>query len=421
MQEQFDPYHKWLAITPQEQPPDHYRLLGISRFEADPDVIAHAADQRMAHLRGFQTGPHTADSQRLLNEVAAARLTLMDARRRAGYDALLRSAAPADGEPPVAGSSAAPARPTAGPNSGRTFGSFRLAECLRQSKFAGIYRAEDLETGHSYSLKFLTSTAAADETLCKRFRREIDLTTRINHPHLVAGYSGGQWEDVWYLVTEYVVGTDLQALVAQGGPLPVDQAVEYLHQAAQGLGQLHQLQVYHRNVSPKNLLVDIQGRIKVTNLMLARIEEGSELDQGEALTRMGDTMGTVEYMAPEQAANPAGVDQRADIYALGCTLYFLLNAGPVYLGRSAMEKLLAHRKQPIPSLKVRLPDVPDWLDLAFQKMIAKDPAQRYASMEEVCQALMPAGKKSPWSGLLGLVRRVKTRLLGPGKAAGSPE
>ena len=174
MQEQFDPYHKWLAITPQEQPPDHYRLLGISRFEADPDVIAHAADQRMAHLRGFQTGPHTADSQRLLNEVAAARLTLMDARRRAGYDALLRSAAPADGEPPVAGSSAAPARPTAGPNSGRTFGSFRLAECLRQSKFAGIYRAEDLETGHSYSLKFLTSTAAADETLCKRFRREID-------------------------------------------------------------------------------------------------------------------------------------------------------------------------------------------------------------------------------------------------------
>ena len=202
-------------------------------------------------------------------------------------------------------------------------------------------------------------------------------------------------------MTEYVVGTDLQALVAQGGPLPVDQAVEYLHQAAQGLGQLHQLQVYHRNVSPKNLLVDIQGRIKVTNLMLARIEEGSELDQGEALTRMGDTMGTVEYMAPEQAANPAGVDQRADIYALGCTLYFLLNAGPVYLGRSAMEKLLAHRKQPIPSLKVRLPDVPDWLDLAFQKMIAKDPAQRYASMEEVCQDADARGQEVALVGAAG--------------------
>jgi serine/threonine protein kinase len=234
----------------------------------------------------------------------------------------------------------------------------------------------------------------------------------------VAGYSGGQWEDVWYLVTEYVVGSDLQTLVAQGGPLSVDQAVEYLKQAAEGLGQLHQLQVYHRNVSPKNLLVDIQGRIKVTNLMLARVEEGSELAQGEELTRMGDTLGTAEYMAPEQAANPAGVDQRADIYALGCTLYFLLTGGPVYPGRSAMEKLLAHRKQPVPSLKVRFPDAPDWLDLAFQKMIAKNPAERYASMEEVCRALQPVRKPSPWSSLLDLVRRLKTRLFGPGKASG---
>jgi serine/threonine protein kinase len=417
MQEQFDPYHKWLAIAPQEQPPDHYRLLGIARFEADPDVIAHAADQRMVQLRGFQTGPHAAESQRLLNEVAAARVTLMDARRRAGYDALLRSAAPADVEPPRAGSSAAPARPAAGSSIGRTFGGFRLAECLRQTKFASIYRAEDIETGHSYSLKFLTSVAAADETLCKRFRREIELTTRINHPHLVAGYSGGQWEDAWYLVTEYVVGSDLQTLVAQGGPLPVDQAVEYLHQAAQGLGQLHQLQVVHRNVSPKNLLVDIQGRVKVTNLMLARIEEGSELAQGEDLTRMGDTMGTADYMAPEQAANPSGVDQRADIYALGCTLCFLLTGGPVYAGKSPMEKLLAHRRQPIPSLKARCPDVPDWLDLAFQKMIAKEPAERYASMEEVCQSLMPVRKPSPWLRLLDLVRRVKTTLF-RGNASG---
>jgi serine/threonine protein kinase len=421
MQEQFDPYHKWLAIPPQEQPPDHYRLLGIARFEADPDVIANAADQRMIHLRGFQTGPRAADSQRLLNEVAAARVTLLDPGRRAGYDALLRSAVPADAQPldPRSPSpdprSPAAAKPAAGLRSGQAFGGFRLTECLRQSKFAGIYRAEEIETGRCYSLKLLTTAAAADETLCKRFRREIELTTRINHPNLVAGYTGGQWDEVWYLVTEYVVGSDLQTLVAQGGPLPVDQAVEYVSQAAQGLGQLHQLQVVHRNVSPKNLLVDIQGRIKVTNLMLARVEEGSEMAQGEALTRMGDTMGTAEYMAPEQAANPSGVDQRADIYALGCTLCFLLTGGPVYPGKSMMEKLTAHRKQPIPSLKARRPDVPDWLDLAFQKMIAKDPAQRYASMEEVCQSLLPVRKPSPWSSLLDLVSRAKVKLLGPRK------
>jgi serine/threonine protein kinase len=338
-------------------------------------------------------------------------VTLLDPRRRAGYDALLRSAAPADGEPQRAASAAAPAKPAAGPSSGQTFGSFRLAECLRQSKFAGIYRAEEIDSGRSFSLKLLTSAAAADATLCKRFRREIELTTRINHPNLVAGFSGGQWEDVWYLVTEYVVGSDLQSLVAQCGTLPIDQAVEYLSQAAQGLGQLHQLQVYHRNVSPRNLLVDIQGRIKVTNLMLARIEEGSEMAQGEDLTRMGDTMGTVEYMAPEQAVNPAGVDQRADIYGLGCTLCFLLTGAPVYPGKSMMEKLLAHRREPVPSLKARRPDVPNWLDLVFQKMIAKEPAERYASMEEVCQALAPAGKSSLRWRLLDLVGRVKARFL----------
>jgi serine/threonine protein kinase len=202
------------------------------------------------------------------------------------------------------------------------------------------------------------------------------------------------------LVTEYVVGTDLHSLVTQHGPLPVEQAVECVDQAACGLGRLHLLKVWHRNVSPKNLLVDLQGRIKVTNLFLARIEENALGDAGGAqLTHMGDTMGTVEYLAPEQSLDASSVDQRADIYSLGCTLHFLLIGQPVYRGRSSMEKMLAHRKQPIPSLRAPRADVPDWLDQVFQKMVAKDPFQRFASMAEVSQAIAPRPPQSLWSRL----------------------
>jgi len=405
MPERFDPYHQWLGIPPQEQPPDHYRLLAMARFEAGPDVIGHAADQRMAFLRTFQAGPHANDAVRLLNEVARARITLLDPRRKAAYDTMLRSAVPIDAAPAAV---APPPPPVVSPLApGQTFGRFRLAECIRRAGQATIYRAEDIQTGHPYCVKLLNPEAAADPTLCKRFRREIEITTQLHHPHLVAGYEGGQRHGFHYLVTEYVVGTDLRSLVKQHGPLPVEQAIEYIDQAACGLGQLHLLKVYHRNVAPKNLWVDLQGRLKVTNLFLARIENDSPLEANiEDLTRMGDKMGTVEFLAPEQSTDASSVDQRADIYSLGCTLHFLLTGQPVYPARSSMEKLLAHRTRPIPSLVAQRADVPEWLDRAFQRMVAKSPLERFASMAEVSHTISPGAQRSLWSRLPQLVASI---------------
>jgi serine/threonine protein kinase len=180
---------------------------------------------------------------------------------------------------------------------------------------------------------------------------------------------------------------DLATLVKHQGPLPVDVAVDYVAQAARGLTQLHLAGVFHRNLKPQSLLVDMQGRLRIGNLLLAKVHEASELNKGEELTKMGEMMGTVEYQPPEQAMNAAAVDGRSDIYALGCTLHFLLTGQPPYPGKSMMEKLIAHRQKPIPSLAAVRGDVSPQLDLVFQRMMAKEVAQRQQFVGDLLKEL----------------------------------
>jgi serine/threonine protein kinase len=146
--------------------------------------------------------------------------------------------------------------------------------------------------------------------------------------------------------------------------------------------------VYHRNIKPHVLYVDMQGVIKVTSLFLARLDEFATVSGGnDELTRLGQVMGTAEYMAPEQAMDAKHADGRADIYALGCTLYFLLSGRPPYGGSSMMDKIAYHKTKPIPSLTSVGSDVPHRVDRAFQRMMAKEPAGRYPFMGDVVTAL----------------------------------
>ena len=380
----FDPYHQWLSIPPKDQPPDHYRLLGVARFEASAEVIARAAEKRLEYLRTFQTSAEVNECERLRVEVEHARATLLEPHRKTVYDTLLR-AATSVGE---AGRWAEPGK--AGFLSvGQNIGRFKVLAVIRETALATTCTVEDPAAGRVYSLKMLSRQAAADERLRKRFERETEISQRLNHPNLITGCEAGAYGKIPYLVTEYVLGTDLQTLVEQCGPFPVDQAIELVEQAACGLGQLHLLGVHHRNVSPRNLLLDIQGQVRVSNLLLAGIEEGSELDDDDDLTRTGEAMGSSDFMAPEQVVDASAADQRADIYSLGCTLFYLLTDRVPYGGRGAMEKALAHRRDPIPSLQDHCPDAPAWLDRVFQKMVAKEPADRYQSMAEVSRALPP--------------------------------
>jgi serine/threonine protein kinase len=195
-----------------------------------------------------------------------------------------------------------------------------------------------------------------------------------------------------FLVTEYVAGDRLDLLVKRFGPLPVADSLNYIRQTAVGLEYAHSQGVIHRDVKPSNLLIDAQGTIRILDLGLARLLPVDETDVTDPaaiirLTQQGQILGTPHYMSPEQARDARAADARSDVYALGCTWHFLLTGKPPYGGETVVEKLMAHRNEPIPSLRAKRPDVPESLDLAFQVFLAKRPAERYQSMSEVIAAL----------------------------------
>jgi hypothetical protein len=189
---------------------------------------------------------------------------------------------------------------------------------------------------------------------------------------------------------EYVAGTDLSALVKKNGPLPVERALNYVLQAAQGLEAAHAQGISHRDIKPANLLLDHQGTVKILDMGLARIG-GDAAGQAE-LTATGAVMGTVDYMAPEQALNTKTADARADIYSLGCSLFYLLTGKATYHGDTLMAKLLAHREQPIPSIRDVRPEAPEPVEAVFSRMIAKSIEDRYQTMTEVIADLQSLTK-----------------------------
>jgi eukaryotic-like serine/threonine-protein kinase len=195
-------------------------------------------------------------------------------------------------------------------------------------------------------------------------------------------------------VMEHFESIDLATLVKRDGPLTVDKAVDYVVQAARGLERMHAERIYHRNIKPANLLLGGDGTVKVANMILARAEDAEQQDSawGGTLTMKGQMMGTVDYMAPEQAVDAHSVDQRADIYSLGCSLYFLVTGQPPYQEQTLLKKIGAHRFHPIPSLRGVLPDVDPAIDAVFQKMLAKAPADRYQSVSDVIGGLTGQSK-----------------------------
>ncbi len=187
-----------------------------------------------------------------------------------------------------------------------------------------------------------------------------------------------------YLAMEYVEGHDLASIVKNRGPLPVQQAIECILQAARGLQYAHSKGIVHRDIKPGNLLLDKEGTVKILDMGLARVA-GAEtvLGGAERLTNTGQVMGTCDYMAPEQSLDTHHADARADIYSLGCTLYRLLTGNPPYRAETFAKLFLMHLESPIPSLCDARPDVPETLDAVCRRMLAKKPEDRHQSMAEV--------------------------------------
>jgi len=266
---------------------------------------------------------------------------------------------------------------------GLVFGEYRVLDKLGQGAMGVVLKAEHRWMKRVVAVKMIAGATLKSSAAVKRFDREMQAAAQLEHPNIVAAYDAGIHEGAHYLVMQFVQGRDLGALVNEKGPLPIAQALDYVLQAARGLHHAHQHGIIHRDIKPANLLVDDHGTVKILDLGLARVGGPAGAEDKERLTATGQVMGTMDYMAPEQALDTHRVDARADIYALGCTLYRLLTGASVYQGSSIAKILVAHQLAPIPSLSAARPEVPARLDGLFRKMLAKQPADRPASMIEV--------------------------------------
>jgi len=262
-------------------------------------------------------------------------------------------------------------------------GSYGLGEALGSGGTSSVFRAVHLESGHEVALKILPSYMARNPTVLKRFVGEVRSAESLQHPNIVSIYDRGSEDGRYYLVLEYVEGGDLHDYVQRRGPLPVDEAVGLIAQAARGLEYAASRGVVHRDVKPSNLLRTPLGEVKITDLGLAVRPEAED----ERVTREGTTVGTVDYMAPEQARDSRATSVRSDIYSLGCTLHYLLTGRPPFPGGDLTEKLTKHARTPAPDVRERRPDVPPAIADALQRMLAKRPEDRYASYAELLAAL----------------------------------
>jgi formylglycine-generating enzyme required for sulfatase activity len=272
---------------------------------------------------------------------------------------------------------------------GQVLGNYRLLEPLGAGGMGQVFKAEHLRMQRQVALKVIAADLLRSAAARERFRREVHAVARLASPHIVAAYDAGEQGGHDFLVMEYVAGDNLDHLVRRQGPLSVETALRYTAEAANGLAHAHDAGVIHRDVKPANLLLAGDGTVKVLDLGLARL--ASEENGPSSLTATQAVMGTAPFMAPEQALDTRTADARADIYSLGCTLFYLLTGRPPYEGKTNMELLVAHREQPIPSLRQRRPDCPAAADALFRRLVAKRPEQRPASMHEVqseCERLL---------------------------------
>lgn len=267
------------------------------------------------------------------------------------------------------------------------FGEYRVLDRIGAGGMGQVFQARHRRMDRIVALKVMSAKSMKNADSIKRFQREVKAAAKLTHPNIVHAYDAGEQDGVHYLVMEFVDGADLSSTIKKRGVLTPAQTVDYMTQAARALAYAHRAGVVHRDIKPGNLLVDRQGTLKVLDLGLARFETGSDpFDAESELTQSGALMGTVDYMAPEQALHTRNADARSDVYSLGCTLYRILTGEQLYSGESTVEKILAHREKPIPMLRALRPDAPPALETIFQRMVAKRPEAR-PTMQELAELL----------------------------------
>ncbi|HEY2218444.1 MAG TPA: Stk1 family PASTA domain-containing Ser/Thr kinase [Gaiellaceae bacterium] len=266
-------------------------------------------------------------------------------------------------------------------------GRYRIVRKLGSGGMADVYLAEDQELGRRVAIKILDGRHANDDQFIERFRREAKNAAALNHPNIVSIYDRGEAEDTYYIAMEYLDGRTLKELIVGHGQAPVRVAVEYARQILSALRFAHRHGIVHRDIKPHNVLVDREGRVKVTDFGIARAGTSQ-------MTETGSIVGTAQYLSPEQARG-GEVDQRSDLYSLGVVLYELLTGKTPFEGDTPVEIAMKHLSATPQTPSELRSDIPPELDMVILRALAKNPDERYQSADEMESDLERVARGAP--------------------------
>jgi serine/threonine-protein kinase len=266
---------------------------------------------------------------------------------------------------------------------GEMLGHFLLQQFIGGGGMGVVFKALDTTLDRIVAVKVVASPHIDNDDLQRRFLIEAQSTARLDHPNIARVHYIGRDRGLPYIVFEFIDGVNLREMAAQRGPLPVGEALGYVYQIALALAHAWQRDVVHRDIKPSNILITPSGQAKLVDMGLARLRQFDQDEPDEALTATGITLGTFDYISPEQARDPRLADTRSDIYSLGCTLFFMLAGQAPFANGTAVQKLLDHQGERPPDLRSFRSDIPDSTAVLVRRMLAKAPGDRQQTPVEL--------------------------------------
>ena len=292
---------------------------------------------------------------------------------------------------------------------GQRLNHFQLLETIGGGGMGVVFRAVDTRLGRTVAVKVLSRYEAGDEDALNRFKNEAQSAARLDHVNIARVYFVGEDKGWHYIVFEYIDGVNVRDLVERDGPLSLADSVSFTLQIAEALSHASRRDVVHRDIKPSNVLITDERRAKLVDMGLARLHQVEH--SSDDLTASGVTLGTFDYISPEQARDPRAADVRSDVYSLGCTLFFMLAGRPPFPEGTVLQKLLKHQSEAPPELRQIRPDAPAELLAVAEKMLSKNPDDRYQDAPSLIADLYALAEKlgirTGSSASIAIVRRSK--------------